>query len=202
MPEPVTPLRSIMSNSLIGGGTVRKLWPTEMEKFRDHLLRLDKDSRRMRFGMPVDDAFITAYAERTDLARSVIYGYFEDNAMHAAAELRAIGAGWGPEAEAAFSVEEAYQNAGIGTDLLGRVILATRNRGIHRLYMNCLLENRKMQHIARKFEAELQFDHGEVVGQVRTPSPTPASIWSEAIDDGNGFVMAVLDLPLRLLRAA
>ena len=191
-----------MSKSLIGGGTVRKLWPTEMEKFRDHLLRLDTDSRRMRFGMAVDDGFIAAYAQRTDLARSVIYGYFTGGDMHAAAELRVIGEAWGPEAETAFSVEEAFQGSGVGTDLLGRIIIAARNRGIHRLYMNCLSENRKMQRIARKFDAELQFDHGEVVGQVRTPGPTPASIWSEAIDDGNGFVMAVLDLPLRLLRAA
>jgi RimJ/RimL family protein N-acetyltransferase len=191
-----------MSNSLIGGGTVRKLWPTEMEKFRDHLLRLDTDSRRMRFGMAVDDGFIAAYAQRTDSARSVIYGYFTGGEMHAAAELRAIGEAWGPEAEAAFSVETVFQGGGVGTDLLGRIINAARNRGIHRLYMNCLSENRKMQSIARKFHAELQFDHGEVVGQVRTPGPTPASLWSEAFDDGNDFVMAVLDLPLRLLRAA
>lgn len=191
-----------MSKTLAGGGTVRKLWPTEIEKFRDHLLRLDVDSRRMRFGMGVDDAFITAYAERADFMKSVIYGYFAGKEMHAAAELRTIGDGWGQEAEAAFSVEPEYQGGGVGTDLLGRVILAARNRGIHRLYMNCLSENRKMQAIARKYEAELHFDHGEVVGHVKTPAPTPASLWSEAIDDGNGFVMAVLELPLRLLPAA
>jgi GNAT superfamily N-acetyltransferase len=187
-----------MSKSLAGGGTIRKLWPTEIQKFRDHLLRLDKQSRRMRFGMAVDDAFITAYAERADWMKSVVYGYFAGAEMHAAAELRSIGESWGQEAEAAFSVESAYQDSGVGTDLLGRMILAARNRGIHRLYMNCLLENRKMQRVARKYEAELHFDHGEVVGKVKTPGPTPASLWSEAVDDSNGFVMAVLELPLRL----
>ena len=191
-----------MSKSLTGGGTVRKLWPTEIEKFRDHLLRLDKDSRRMRFGMSVDDAFIVAYVAQADFRMSVIYGYFAGGEMHAAAELRCIGEGWGAEAEAAFSVEPTFQDGGVGTDLLGRVILAARNRGIHRLYMNCLLENRKMQRIARKYDAELHFDHGEVVGKVRTPGPTPASLWSEAMDDSSGFVMGVLDLPLRLLPAA
>jgi GNAT superfamily N-acetyltransferase len=191
-----------MSKSLTGGGTVRKLWPTEIEKFRDHLLRLDIDSRRMRFGMGVDDAFVAAYAERADFTKSVIHGYFADGEMHAAAELRSIGDGWGQEAEAAFSVEPPYQDGGVGTELLGRVILAARNRGIHQLYMNCLSENRKMQRIARKYDAELHFDFGEVVGQVKTPEPTAASLWSEAVDDSNGFVMAVLDLPLRLLPAA
>lgn len=191
-----------MSDSRLGGGTIRKLWSTERDKFRDHLLRLDKDSRRLRFGMAVDDAFITDYAGRPDQLPGVIYGYFAGGEMHAAAELRMIGDGWSLEAEAAFSVEREYQDSGVGTELLGRVILAARNRGVHRLYMNCLSENRKMQRIARKYEAELHFDHGEVVGQVKTPGPTPVSLWSEAIDDGNGFVLAVLELPLRLLQAA
>jgi RimJ/RimL family protein N-acetyltransferase len=191
-----------MSNSRFGGGTIRKLWATETQKFRDHLLRLDEESRRMRFGMAVDDAFIEAYADRAELLKSVIYGYFVQGEMRAAAELRSIGEGWSDEAEAAFSVENSHQDSGVGTDLLGRIILAARNRGIERVYMNCLSENRKMQRIARKYEAELHFEHGEVVGQVRTPGPTPASLWSEAMDDGNGFVMAVLELPLRLLPAA
>ena len=156
----------------------------------------------MRFGMAVDDAFIRAYAERADFARSVIYGYFVAGEMRATAELRTIGEGWSDEAEAAFSVEGAYQDTGVGTDLLGRVILAARNRGIGRIYMNCLSENRKMQRVARKYEADLHFDHGEVVGQLKTSGPTAASLWSEAMDDSNRFVMAVLELPLRLLPAA
>ena len=156
----------------------------------------------MRFGMGVDDAFIQGYAERADFTKSVIYGYFVGGDMCAAAELRTIGESWSQEAEAAFSVENAYQGTGVGTDLLGRIVLAARNRGIERLYMNCLSENRKMQRIARKYDAELHFDHGEVVGQVKTTGPTPVSLWREAMDDGNGFVMAVLDLPLRLLPAA
>ena len=191
-----------MSKSRFGGGTTRKLWVTETEKFRDHLLRLDTESRRMRFGMAVENAFIEGYVERADFIKSVIYGYFVDGDMHAAAELRTIGEGWNQEAEAAFSVESAYQDTGVGTDLLGRIVLAARNRGVERIYMNCLSENQKMQRIARKYEAELHFDHGEVVGQVKTTGPTPASLWREAMDDSNGFVMAVLDLPLRLLSAA
>ena len=192
-----------MSETWIGGGSIRKLWSTETDKFRDHLLRLDKDNRRLRFGMAVDDTFIKNYADCAGTAQSVIHGYFVHGEMHAAAELRMMGDGrWSQEAEAAFSVEEPYQDAGVGTDLLGRVILAARNRGVHRLYMNCLSENRKMQRIARKYEAELHFDHGEVVGQVKTPGPTPASLWSEAVDDSSGFVMAVLEFPLRLLPAA
>lgn len=191
-----------MSEARIWGGTIRKLWFTETDKFRDHLLRLDRNSRRLRFGSVVNDEFIRGYTERTSRLQSVIYGFFVDGQMRAAAELRMIGENWHGEAEAAFSVEAEYQNSGVGTDLLGRIILSARNRGVEKLYMNCLAENQKMQRIARKYEADLYFDHGDVIGRLKPSLPTPLSLWSEAMDNGNGFVMAVLDFPLKRIRNA
>jgi RimJ/RimL family protein N-acetyltransferase len=178
------------------GGTIRKMWSQETDKFRDHLLRLDRDSRRLRFGMAVTDEFIADYAARTSEMNCLVYGFYVDGEMRAAAEMRLIGESWSSDAEGAFSVEKEYQNRGLGSELLGRIIRAARNRGVSRLYMNCLAENRKMQRICRKFEAELHFDHGEVVGRVLPALPTYLSLWEEALDDSNGFVMAVLDLPL------
>lgn len=191
-----------MGETHIWGGTIRKLWFTETEKFRDHMLRLDTESRRMRFGMAVDDEFILNYTAQVSQLESVIYGFFVGGEMHAAGELRMIGDGWSGDAEAAFSVEREYQDSGVGTELLGRLILTARNRGVSRLYMNCLSTNRKMQHVAKKYEAELFFDHGEVVGQLKPSMPTPFSLWSEAIDDSSCFVMAVFEFPLRLNTAA
>jgi RimJ/RimL family protein N-acetyltransferase len=191
-----------MPETRIWGGTIRKMWFTEPEKFRDHLLRLDAESRRMRFGMAVDDAFVRRYVEQTSQFQSVVYGFFVGRDMCAAAELRMIGDSWHGDAEAAFSVERIYQDSGVGTDLLGRIILAARNRGVDRLYMNCLAENRKMQRIAKKYEADLYFDHGEVVGQLTPAYPTPLSLWSEAVDNSSGFVMAVLEFPLQRLSPA
>jgi GNAT superfamily N-acetyltransferase len=185
----------LMPESEIWGGTIRKVWISENDKFRDHLLRLDRESRRLRFGMAVSDAFIIDYAARLCEMRGVIYGFFVDHEMRAAAEMRQIGDSWSMDAEGAFSVEPGYQNRGIGTELLGRIIRAARNRGVARLYMNCLAENHKMQRICRKYEAELVFDHGEVVGRVIPALPTYISLWEEAVDDSSGFVMAVLELP-------
>lgn len=177
------------------------MWSQEKDKFRDHLLRLDRDSRRMRFGMAVSDDFIIDYASRLGEMRCVVYGFFAGGEMRAAAEMRKIGESWSTDAEGAFSVERDFQNRGIGTDLLGRIIRAARNRGVTRLYMNCLAENHKMQRLCRKYEAELHFDHGEVVGRVLPALPTYISLWEEAVDDSNGFVMAVLDLPMSTVPA-
>ncbi len=193
---------SILNNRQPMTGSIRKLWPTETNAFRDHLLRLDKDSRRMRFAHSVSDQFIEDYAARMHDMGSIVYAYTEGNQVHAAAELRKLGDRWGDEAEAAFSVETAFQDHGLGSELMGRVIRSARNRGIHRLYMSCLAENAKMQAIARKHEADLKFEYGEVIGEILPETPNYFSIMAEAMEDRVGYMLAVFDLQHRLTNAA
>ncbi|MEZ5776452.1 MAG: GNAT family N-acetyltransferase [Hyphomicrobiaceae bacterium] len=189
-----------MSHSTISGGKIRRLRARETGLLADHLLRLDRESRRMRFGHAVADAFIAQYAGLTDMVESVVFGYFEGDEMRAAAELRKLGQTWGHEAEAAFSVEKAYQDLGIGTELMGRIIRAARNRGVHELYMSCLTENRKMQRIAAKFEAELRFERGDAIGLIVPDWPSYASLMAESLEDAESYLMAVLDLQRALVR--
>lgn len=183
-------------------GSIRKLWPGEWELFRDHLLRLDADSRRMRFAHAVSDTFIEDYARRMSEFGSIVQAYVEDGVVRAAAELRKLTDDWGVEGEAAFSVEAGWQDRGIGNELMGRVILAARNRGIRHLYMSCLIENQKMQAIARKHEAQLRFEYGEVIGDIVPEGPDCFSLLAEAVDDRVGFMLAVLDIGGRMVDAA
>ena len=191
-----------MSDQRIWGGSSRKLWSTETDKFRDHLLRLDSQSRRMRFAHGVSDAFVVDYAARMSELGTIVYAYIHDGEVRAAAELRKLADTWGQDAEAAFSVEPAYQDQGLGTELMGRVIRAARNRGVKSLYMSCLAENKKMQAIARKHDAELRFEYGEVIGEIVPDGPSYFSVWAEAVEDRVGFMMAVLDLQRRSVKAA
>ena len=85
---------------------------------------------------------------------------------------------------------------------MGRVIRAARNRGVHLLYMSCLASNAKMQAIARKHEADLRFEMGEVVGEIVPEGPSYFSLLAEAVEDRVGFMMAVLDLQRRVVKAA
>jgi GNAT superfamily N-acetyltransferase len=183
-------------------GTTRKLFVTEYHNYRDHLLRLDDESRRMRFGMGVDNEFIANYVTLLNDMKSIVYAHMIDGEVRAAAELRPLAGQMRGEAEAAFSVEKPYQDSGIGTELVGRIVRAARNRSISRVYMNCLAENRKMQAIAKKYDAILQFEHGDVVGQIAPSSAHAFSIWREAVEDEMGFVMAVLDLQRRFMPTA
>lgn len=183
-------------------GTVRKLLPSESDRFRDHLLRLDKESRHQRFAHGVSDSFLMDYAARMSEMGGIVFAYLVDGEVRAAAELRRLSETWGHEAEAAFSVERPYQNAGIGNDLMGRVIRAARNRGVGQIYMSCLAENARMQAIARRHEAVLRFEYGEVVGQIVPDTPNYFSWLTEAMEDRVGYMLAVLDLTQRISKAA
>ena len=183
-------------------GAIRKLLPSETELFRRHLLRLDKDSRRMRFAHGVSDSFIDDYAMRMSDSGAIVFGYVVDGEVHAAAELRKLGDVWGQQAEAAFSVEFTYQDRGVGGLLMGRVIRAARNRGLKQLYMSCLADNRKMQAIAQRHEAHLKFEYGEVIGEIVPGTADYFSLWAEAMEDRAGYMLAVLDLQARVRKAA
>jgi RimJ/RimL family protein N-acetyltransferase len=191
-----------MSDQPLREGSIRKLWPTDAGLFREHLLRLDKESRRLRFAHAVSDAFIDAYADRMSDFGSLVFAYIVAGRVRGAAELRRLGDVWGVEAEAAFSVERIHQDNGIGSELMGRVVRAARNRGIRRLYLSCLAENGRMQAIARKHDADLKFELGEVIGEIVPQTPDYVSVISEAAEDRVGFMIAVLELHNRWVRAA
>jgi GNAT superfamily N-acetyltransferase len=190
-----------MQHTLVADdGLIRKLWIAEVDIYRDHLLRLDRDSRHSRFGGAVSDEFIREYVGSTYQLNVVMHGFFVDGTLRGAAELRPLGPAFAREAEAAFSIETAWQSHGVGSALLDRTLLAARNRGIRVLHMACLANNRRMQELARKFAAELSFDFGSVVGEVAAPRPTPLSMLREMVADGHGFATAVLDVQSRLLK--
>jgi GNAT superfamily N-acetyltransferase len=187
-----------MQEPLANEGVIRKLWIGEANRYRDHLLRLDADSRQNRFGGGVSDDFIRTYVHTTFGLSAAVHGFFADGVLRGAAELRPLGPAFASEAEAALSIEAPWQSHGIGSALLDRTLLAARNRGIKTLHMACLANNRRMQELARKFAAELTFDFGGVVGEVAAARPTPLSVLRELVADNHGFATAVLDVQSRL----
>ena len=191
-----------MNELLPDGGTIRKLWPGETDAYRDHLLRLDHDSRHRRFSGAVADEVIARHAATANGLGVVVYGFFVDGMLRGAAELRQSGSLFSHEAEAAFSIEQAWQSHGVGTELLERTLLSARNRGIKSLRMDCLAENRRMQQLARKFDAEFSFDFGSVVGEVDPPRSTLLSLLREVMADTHAIAGRVFEVQARLFGPA
>jgi len=176
-------------------GSIRKLWSADRAAFQDHLLRLDAESRRLRFGGPVSNDFIEAYAAAAFRLDTVVFAHFEDHHIRAAAELRGLAMAYRPSAEAAITVEHEWRNRGIASALMDRLLTTAQNRNVGQIYMICLRENGAMQHVAKKFGARLQFEKDEVVGKLDPAFPTPASLLEESIQDAKGFVTAVIEWP-------
>ena len=71
----------------------------------------------------------------------------------------------------------------------------------YHITLRFLGDNRRMQQLARKFDADLKFDFGSVVGEVDPPRFTVLSLAREWTEDAFGVVNAMLDAQARLVRA-
>ena len=191
-----------MHQVFIEGGLIRKLWDVETHVYREHLLRLDHESRRNRFCGAIAEDTIRSYAATARGPDVVLHGFFVDGVLRGVADLRIVRPLDLQEAEAAFSIEKPWQSHGVGSALLERTLLSARNRGIKHVQVSCLMENRRMQHLARKFEAEITFDFGSVIGTMENPRPTPVSLMREMTADGHSFAAAYIDFQSRALRPA
>jgi hypothetical protein len=61
--------------------------------------------------------------------------------------------------------------------------------------MLCLADDRRMQQLGRKFDAELSFQSGSVIGEVKAPRPTPMSMMRELVADSADLATAMLHVP-------
>lgn len=178
-------------------GIIRKLWPGERDLFIAHLLRLDSATRRDRFGVGVNDGFLIQYAHTTFGVGGIVFAYVEEATVRGAAELRGLGDLVAHAGEAAFSVEQGWRRRGIGAALFSRLIRTARNRSVNTLYMTCLPQNRAMQNLAARFDADLKVDLDGVTGLLDADGPTPFTIIGEAVDDARGLATVALNAQRR-----
>ena len=167
--------------------TIRRLWPTDMDAYRAHLKRLDPDSRHARFGGGVSDQFIDTHVDSSLRIDTLLFGAFDQGMMIGAGELRVLFGEWPMAAEAAFSVERAYQDHGLGDALMARVVAAARNRGILRLAMTCLSHNERMRHLAHKHHAAFVNSDGETEAWLPPASPSVSTLIEETLGETGGL---------------
>ncbi|MGA7070515.1 N-acetyltransferase family protein [Bradyrhizobium sp.] len=162
-------------------GTVRTLSrQDELPLLRDHLLRLDHESRRDRFHGFMDDSFIERYAEKCSSDGTLVIAYLEGGVVRAAAELHPPVTSPDLQPEIAFSVEAGLRRQGVGSILFRKLIAEARAKGYRTLRITTGAQNDAMRALANKFGAHLTFRHGESTGtidlkeQPRTAPATPS----------------------------
>ena len=144
-----------------GFGYVRTLSQNEeLPLLRDHLLRLDQDSRRDRFNGCLDDGFIERYAARCAADGTIIVAYMENGVVRGAAELHPPEESEDGLPEIAFSVESCVRRRGVGSVLFERLISEARWKGYRRLRVTTGAQNHPMRALAAKIGDTLMFQHG------------------------------------------
>ena len=200
----------LVMNLLSSSLEVRRLWPSDREAFRDHLLRLDARSRHERFCGGITDDFLVRYAEHCFGQGDLLYGAFVDGRLAGAAELRSSAAIWSESApfgrhihaEAAFSVEQGNRRRGIGEKLFRRILRAASNHGVETIEIICLPDNVGMRMLAQKFKTHFTLEESALTGRLRARRPTPFSLMRETAGDAVDFGVALFGAQWRAMNAA
>jgi GNAT superfamily N-acetyltransferase len=157
----------IITRSTHARGSVRTLrQQEELPLLRDHLLRLDRESRHDRFNGFMDDDFIERYAAKCADDGTVIIAYFEGGTVRGAAELHPPDQSCDILPEVAFSVEGSVRRQGVGSILFRKLIAEARAKRYHSLRITTGAQNQAMRALANKFGAHLTFRHGESTGSI------------------------------------
>jgi hypothetical protein len=169
--------------STVARGTVRTLSQQELPLLRDHLLRLDHESRHDRFHGFMDDSFIEGYAEKCASDGTIVIAYLEDGVVRGAAELHPPDTSADLQPEIAFSVEAGQRRLGVGSILFRKLIAEARARGYRHLRITTGAQNDAMRALANKFGAHLTFRYGESTGTIDVrEQPRPATVIATPMD--------------------
>jgi hypothetical protein len=177
-----------------GFGYVRTLsQQEELPLLRDHLLRLDPQSRHDRFNGYLDDSFIERYAAKCADDGTVIVAYMESGLVRGAAELHPPEQSEDGLPEIAFSVEACVRRQGVGSLLFRRLISEGRWKGYRTLRVTTGAGNKPMRALANKFGAHLEFAQGESTGTIDLSASPQDELAKLAIDGPLNAARAVMN---------
>jgi len=170
---------------------VQHLNPRHREDIVRHLLRLQDEDRRLRFGRHMRDDMLREYVEGIDFERDRVFGVQD-------ADLNLIGfahLALDPAtrvAELGVSVDPVARGKGYGFALLERVVLHASNHGYRVLFMYCLAENGIMMHLARKAGLTVVVEAGEAGARLALDRVSAGGVLREAMADQFALVDCML----------
>jgi GNAT superfamily N-acetyltransferase len=162
----------------------RELHADERPQLLAHLLALDEEDRRLRFAHALSDDGVRHYVESIDLSRDAVFVVTDANlAIVGAAHLaREDG-----QAELGMSVLPQNRGHGVGGALLERCTARARNWGVRVMFMNCLVENAAMMHLARKQDLKIAVSGAEAEAFVRLRRADLTSLAADAVAEHLGL---------------
>jgi len=165
---------------------VRELHAGHRVRILQHLLLLNEEDRRLRFGTQTPDEVIHRYVENLDFNRDTIFGSFDSQLnLIGLAHLAYLPKTKGQPLAAEFgvSVLPNGRGQGIGTALLARASVHSRNTRIEVLFVHCLANNRAMMHLAQKAGMLVEYAHGDADAYLKLPPANSGTIVEEVANE-------------------
>jgi RimJ/RimL family protein N-acetyltransferase len=145
----------------------------------------------------LDDVAVREHCARLNWFRAMVIGYFDAGELRGAAELQVADDRIPALYEVAITVETAWQDRGVATELLRRVLVIAGNRSARAVQLKCVGDNHRIQHIAQKFGAQLHSRDGESEAEISTSSLTYWSLCEGVADDNLGWLSFWFDEVVR-----
>lgn len=168
---------------------IRTLAPAELVKYRDHLLRLSTEDRRLRFAHRVSDAAIDSFVGSLRPTQNHIFVVENDEGRVIAAVQAALREHAG--VELAFSVDVEHRGRGLAGALVARAVLWARNRRLEFVYLSCLAENHPVRRLARRLGMRIELDSGNAEARMTLPPLPPQSAAGDGVRHSRAAPCAV-----------
>lgn len=147
-------LRTLVAAVVI---VIKNISPAE---YLTHLLELDKESIRLRFGVALNEHAITSYVMGIPKDDYLIGAIDRDNAGLLGAVHLALDDAH-KQAEVGISTALKYRREGVAQTLMEYILAMCRNRNIEQLYMMCLSSNQAMINLCKKAGLAVVSKNGE-----------------------------------------
>lgn len=163
-----------------------------------HLKKLSETDRYTRFCYNIKDEAIDQFI------LSMLYHPDDHHLFTATLGDTIVGFGHlareGDDWELAVSVDSNRQGQGVANKIMDFMIDWGKTRGVHSVFMHCITQNAKIQHLARKHGLRMiERDGAEVTSRVDLPAPTPMDYTTDFLREQRELLEQMTEIQRRLL---
>lgn len=170
---------------------------TALADYANHLKGLPETDRYTRFCYNIKDENIDSFILR------ILYNADDHHLFTATKSGKIVGFGHlareGTDWELAVSVDSDQQGQGVADHLINFMIDWGTTRGVHSVFMHCITQNAKIQHLARKHGLRMvERDGSEVTSKVDLPPATPMDYTADFLREQRELLEQMSDIQRRL----
>lgn len=174
---------------------IKQVDETYLKHYATHLKQLSEQDKFTRFGYKVSDFNIDQFM------LGILYSP-ESHVLFVAEDESKVVIGFSHlarykdnEWELAVSVNSDRQNTGVGSHLMSYAISYAKVHDITSIFMHCINDNRRIQHLARKHGLKVMSkDGGDITAKLEVPNATLIEYASNLIQEQVDVSRKILEL--------